>query len=55
MSLCSVFEASNVDLGDQIWVGAQETPAGRTWNAVRIPANVPPEQTQAWIAARIGA
>jgi hypothetical protein len=42
-----------VALGDQIWVGAQETPAGRTWKAVRIPADLPPEKLQAWIAFHI--
>ena len=46
----------DVELGDQIWVGAFETPAGRTWNAVRIPADLPPERVNAWIAAhtRVG-
>jgi uncharacterized cysteine cluster protein YcgN (CxxCxxCC family) len=39
----------DVALGDQIWVGAQETPMGRTWNAARIPANVPPEQIDQWL------
>ena len=43
----------DVDLGDQIWVGAFETPAGRTWNAVRIPADLPPERVNAWIAAQV--
>src|SRR5215470_1533350 len=39
----------DVNLGDQIWVGAQDTPAGRTWNAARIPADVPPEQVDTWL------
>jgi hypothetical protein len=28
----------DLELGEQIWVGAQDTPAGRTWNAATIPA-----------------
>jgi hypothetical protein len=28
----------DLQLGEQIWVGAQDTPAGRTWNAATIPA-----------------
>ena len=38
----------DVDLGDtepddQIWVGAQQTPQGRMWNAVKIaPEGAPP-------------
>jgi hypothetical protein len=43
----------DVQLGDQIWVGAQDTPTGRSWNAVKIPADVPPENVGAWITARM--
>jgi hypothetical protein len=42
-----------VELGEQIWVGARDTPAGRTWNAARIPADVPPDQVQAWLMSQI--
>jgi hypothetical protein len=45
----------DVELGDQIWVGAWETPVGRTWNAVRIPHDLPQEQVSAWIASQVGA
>jgi len=38
-----------VELGEQIWVGAQDTPAGRTWHAAKIPADVPPDQIDAWL------
>jgi hypothetical protein len=40
--------------GDQIWVGAQETPTGVAWGAFRIPADVPPEQAGAWIRSHAG-
>ncbi|HKD29844.1 MAG TPA: hypothetical protein VKC66_28525 [Xanthobacteraceae bacterium] len=48
----------DVDLGDmgpgeQIWVGAQDTPRGRTWNAAKIPADVPPEQVHAWLTSHM--
>jgi hypothetical protein len=42
-------EFADVELGEQIWVGAQDTPAGRTWNAARIPADVPPDKVNAWL------
>jgi hypothetical protein len=42
-----------VELGEQIWVGARDTPAGRTWNAARIPADVPPDQVQAWLMSQV--
>jgi len=44
----------DVELGEQIWVGAQDTPMGRTWNAARIPADVPPDQVDAWLMSRMG-
>lgn len=40
--------------GDQIWVGAQESPAGFAWDAFRIPADVPPEHAAAWIRSHAG-
>jgi hypothetical protein len=43
----------DVELGEQIWVGAQDTPTGRTWNAARIPADVPPEQVGAWLSSHM--
>jgi hypothetical protein len=42
----------DVELGEQIWIGAQDTPAGRIWNAVKIPADVAPEQVSAWLMSR---
>src|ERR1700730_17365869 len=42
-----------VELGQQIWIGAQDAPTGRTWNAVRIPADVPPEQVDTWLMAHM--
>jgi hypothetical protein len=44
----------NVELGEQIWVGAQDTPAGRIWNAAKIPADVPRDQVDAWLMAHVG-
>lgn len=44
----------DVELGEQIWVGAQDTPAGRVWNAAKIPADVPPDQIDAWLMAHAG-
>jgi hypothetical protein len=43
----------DVELGEQIWVGAYDTPTGRTWNAARIPADVPPEQVDKWLMSRM--
>jgi hypothetical protein len=43
----------DVELGEQIWIGAQDTPTGRTWNAVKIPADVPPERVDAWLMTHI--
>jgi len=43
----------DLELGEQIWVGARDTPAGRTWNAARIPADVPPDQVDAWLMSRV--
>ena len=43
----------DVELGDQIWVGARETLLGRTWNAVKIPRDMPQEQVSGWIAAQM--
>jgi hypothetical protein len=43
----------DLELGEQIWVGALNTPAGRTWNAARIPADVPPDQIEAWLRSRV--
>jgi uncharacterized cysteine cluster protein YcgN (CxxCxxCC family) len=43
----------DVELGEQIWVGARDTPAGRTWNAARIPADVPPDQVNAWLMSHM--
>jgi hypothetical protein len=42
----------DVELGEQIWIGAQDTPAGRIWNAAKIPADVAPEQVNAWLLSR---
>jgi len=39
----------DVELGEQIWIGAQDTPIGRTWNAVKIPADVSREQVDTWL------
>jgi len=38
--------------GDQIWVGARNTLMGKTWHAAKIPANVPPDQANAWLMSR---
>jgi hypothetical protein len=46
-------EFADVELGEQIWVGARDTPAGRIWNAMRIPADVPPDQVDAWLMSRV--
>ena len=43
----------DLELGEQIWVGARDTPAGRTWNAARIPADVPPDQVDAWLLSQL--
>jgi hypothetical protein len=48
----------DVDLGDvlpgqQIWVGAHDTAAGRRWNAVKIPADVPPGEAGSWITSQL--
>jgi len=43
----------DVEHGEQIWVGAQDTPTGRTWNAARIPADVPPDQVDAWLMSHM--
>jgi hypothetical protein len=43
----------DVELGEQIWVGAQDTPFGRTWNALKIPADVPLDQVDAWLMSRV--
>jgi hypothetical protein len=46
-------EFADVELGEQIWVGAQDTPVGRTWHAAKIPADVPPERIDAWLTAHM--
>jgi Fe-S-cluster containining protein len=43
----------DVELGEQIWVGAQDTPTGRTWSAAKIPADVPPEHVDAWLRSHV--
>jgi hypothetical protein len=45
----------DVELGDQIWVGARETPVGRTWSAIKIPRDLPQEQVSGWIASQMAA
>ena len=42
-----------VELGEQIWVGAQDTPMGRTWQAAKIPADVPHDQVDAWLMSQM--
>jgi len=43
----------NVELGEQIWVGAQDTPMGRIWRAAKIPADVPPDQVDRWLVTHM--
>lgn len=45
-------DLGNVELGEQIWVGAVNTPMGVTWEAALIPSHVPPEEARAWLASR---
>ena len=42
-----------VELGEQIWVGAQDTPTGRIWQAAKIPADVPHDQVDAWLMSQM--
>ena len=46
-------DLGDLETGEQIWVGAQDTPKGRIWNAAKIPAEVPPEQVHAWLTSQI--
>jgi hypothetical protein len=46
-------DLGDMDPGEQIWVGAQDTLRGRTWNAAKIPADVPQEQVNAWLASHM--
>jgi len=46
-------DLGDVEPGEQIWVGAQDTPTGRTWNAAKVPADVPPEQAGMWLMQRM--
>jgi hypothetical protein len=46
-------DLGDLEPGEQIWVGAQDTAAGRTWNAARIPADVPPEQASVWLTSNM--
>ena len=39
----------DAEIGEQIWIGAQDTPMGRTWRAARIPADVPPDRIDTWL------
>jgi hypothetical protein len=41
-------DIGDLDVGDQIWVGAQNTPAGKKWHA----ADVPPDEATAWVMSR---
>lgn len=45
-------DLGDLEIGDQIWVGAQNTPSGKIWHAAGIPADVPPDQAAAWLASR---
>jgi hypothetical protein len=46
-------DLGDLEPGEQIWVGAQDTLSGRTWNAARIPADVPPEQAHVWLTSHM--
>jgi len=45
-------DLGDMEVGDQIWVGAQNTLMGKTWHAAKVPADVPPDQANAWLMSR---
>ena len=45
-------DLGDLEVGDQIWVGAQNTPKGKTWYAASVPAHVPPDQATDWVMSR---
>jgi len=42
-------DLGELEVGEQIWIGVQDTPMGKTWHAASIPADVPPDQANAWL------
>ena len=45
-------DLGDLEVGDQIWVGAQNTLTGKTWHAAKVPADVTPDQANAWLMSR---
>ena len=45
-------DLGDLEVGNQIWFGAQKTPRGKTWYAAKVPAGVPPEEATAWVLSR---
>jgi hypothetical protein len=45
-------DLGDLEVGDQIWVGAQNAPKGKTWYAASVPAHVPPDEATAWVMSR---
>lgn len=45
-------DLGDLEVGDQIWLGAENSPGGRTWRAAAVPADVPPDQATAWVMSR---
>ena len=41
-----------MEVGAQIWLGAQNTARGKIWYAASVPADVPPDQATAWVMSR---